>query len=151
MIKLAAVMIINLMYYVLRDTEFGSNTATTSEPQPTAPPDSVQVLPQSAIIAIAVGGSSVLVLAIIIVIVVFCCIFCRKSRKRKNAADQQNGRGGQQSAIQEPLLNNPAYNIIGNEFNDGLVANPAYNKQFTNNPAYNYNGDTDPYYSVIQN
>ena len=54
--------------------------------------------------------------------------------------------------MQEPLLNNPAYNIIGNDFNDGLaiVANPAYNNQLTNNPAYNYNGDTDPYYSVNQ-
>ena len=113
----------------------------------------MQVLPQSAIIAIAVGGSSVLaiVLAIIIAMVVLCCVLCKRSRKRQNAADKQNGRGGQQSAIQEPLLNNPAYNIIGNDFNDGLVANPAYNKQFTNNPAYNYNGDTDLYYSVIQN
>ena len=110
----------------------------------------VQVLPQSAIIAIAVGGSSVLVLAIIITVVVLCSVLCRRSGKRKNAADQQNGRGDQQSAIQEPLLNNPAYNV-GNDFNDELVANPAYNiKQFTNNPAYNYNSDTDPYYSVIQ-
>ena len=76
----------------------------------TAPP--VQVLPQSAIIAIAVGGSSVLVLAVIIAMVVLCYVLYKRSRKRKNAADKQNGRGGQQSAIQEPLLNNPAYNII---------------------------------------
>ena len=114
----------------------------------------MQVLPQSVIIVITVGGSSVLVLAIIITMVVLCCVLCcvlcSRSRKRKNAADQQNGRGDQQSAIQEPLLNNPAYNV-GNDFNDELVANPAYNiKQFTNNPAYNYNSDTDPYYSVIQ-
>ena len=77
------------------DTEFGSNITTTSEPQPTAPP--VQVLPQSAIIiiAIAIGGSSVLVLAVVIAMVVLCCVLCRRSRKRKNAGTKQNGRGGQ--------------------------------------------------------
>ena len=133
---------------IIFGTQFGSSITIPSDPQPTAP--SVQMLPQSAMIAIAVGGSSVLVLAVIITMVVLCCVLCRRSRKRKNAADKQNGRGGQQSAIQEPLLNNPAYNV-GNDFNDRLVANPAYNNQFTNNPAYNYNGDSDPYYSVIQN
>ena len=78
-----------------RDTDFASNitTISISVPQTTAPP--VQVLPQSAIIAIAIGGGSVLVLAIIIAMVVLCCVLCG-SRKRKNAATKQNGRGGQQ-------------------------------------------------------
>ena len=138
------------------DTDFASNitytTTSISEPQTTAPPDIVQVLPQSALIAIAIGGSSVLALAIIIAMVILCCVLCSRSRKRKNAATKQNGRGGQQSAIRaHHLVNNPAYNVGNNNFNNQLVANPAYNNQLTSNPAYNYNGDTDPYYSVIQN
>ena len=83
----------------------------------------------------------------LIVMVVLCCarVLCNRSRKRKITANEQMGNGGQQNATQAHLVNNPAY-LVGNNFNDRLVNNPAYNNQLTSNPADNYNGDIDPYY-----
>ena len=99
----------------------------------------MQLLPQSAIIAIAIGGS-VLILAIIVMLVLWC-VLCNRSRKRKIATNEQAGTG--------VLVNNQAYNV-GN-FNNRLVSNPAYNNLLTSNPAYNRCGDNEPYYSLIQN
>ena len=100
-------------------------------------PPHVQRLPQSAIIAIAIGGS-VLILAIIVVLAM-CCVLYNRYRKRKIETNEQAGTG--------VLVNNQAYNV-GN-FNDWLVSNPAYNNLLTSNLAYNC--DNEPYYSLIQN